>query len=279
MRPLLLSILSCALMLATQQTVHSGNVSESNQARCADAVPCEVGDRSYHVREPENWDGKSPLPILIHFHGWGRTGLGVIRNKRVWRAADEKGVLLVAPNGRHKSWNFWGSNDRDIQFTLSMLDNIKDRYPVDPDRIWVSGFSYGSAMAWRLACNEGNRFTAFFPIAGAFWNQDSVDCSSGPVDFRHVHGLKDSVMELPSGTGSDPSLGVSLWRRINECGETADRMVQESNDECHVWSRCGSQREVQICLHTGGHWIPKDWIARSIDWANARAGSKDQSGS
>ena len=45
---------------------HAAEPSET----CHAQVPCAVGDRSYHILEPDGWDGKTPLPVLFHFHGW-----------------------------------------------------------------------------------------------------------------------------------------------------------------------------------------------------------------
>ena len=63
-------------------------------------APCKLGDRSYHLRVPDGWDGETPLPVLLHFHGWGRQGDVSVRHRHVGAAADMAGVLLIAPNGR-----------------------------------------------------------------------------------------------------------------------------------------------------------------------------------
>ena len=50
---------------------------------CGDGSGCELDDRSYQAKAPSGWNGKDPLPVLLHFHGWGRDGTNVIRNKRI----------------------------------------------------------------------------------------------------------------------------------------------------------------------------------------------------
>ncbi|MEL6647181.1 MAG: polyhydroxybutyrate depolymerase, partial [Pseudomonadota bacterium] len=122
---------------------------------CHGQTPCIVGDRSYHVAEPEGWDGVSPLPVLMHFHGWKRQGTLIVRHDRIVSATSKRGVLLVAPNGRNRTWDFWASDSPDIPFARAVLEDVKARYPVDESRIFISGYSWGSNMAWRFVCHDG----------------------------------------------------------------------------------------------------------------------------
>jgi predicted peptidase len=49
---------------------------------------------------------------------------------------------------------------------LALLDWAEAKYSVDPDRIYVCGFSMGGYGAWRLAAEAQQRFAALVPIAG-----------------------------------------------------------------------------------------------------------------
>ena len=68
--------------------------------------PCEIGLRSCHVREPDTWDGTSPLPVLLHFHGWGRQGTLTVQHNRIASGYVAENVVLLGPNGRGDSWDF-----------------------------------------------------------------------------------------------------------------------------------------------------------------------------
>lgn len=136
----------------------------SKPAECHGETPCELGDRSYHVMEPEGWDGASPLPVLLHFHGWSRTGRHAQHSNRVGASAKRRGVLLVTPNGRRKTWDFWSAETEDVDFADAVLKDVAENYPVDAERIYVSGYSYGSAMAWRYVCHSGNDVAALLAV-------------------------------------------------------------------------------------------------------------------
>ena len=222
-------------------------------AACGGEGACEIGSRSYRAQPPAGWDGASPLPVLLHFHGWGRQGRNVIRNTRIATAAAENGLLLIAPDGINKSWNFWGESTRDADFVDRVLSDAARRWPIDRERVYVSGFSYGGAMAWRLACLRGDAFAGYLPIAGGLWRQSDVQCT-GPVRLAHVHGLDDTVYGLPIGPFDEIEDGVLLWRRMNQVSEPPERFAHERYD-CRVW-----REGLTLCTHEGGHFIPKDWL-------------------
>ncbi|WP_254055693.1 PHB depolymerase family esterase [Ruegeria sp. EL01] len=182
---------------------------------CHGETACDLGDRSYHVLEPDGWDGETPLPVLLHFHGWARQGTVVVKHERIAGATKRRGVLLVAPNGLGKSWNFWASDTGDVGFADRVLDDVAKRYPIDPERIYVSGYSFGSAMAWRYVCQSGNDTAALLAVAGSI--RQTETCPQAPRQVRHVHGLDDTVMDFPFGPGGDATYPVALWREMYGC--------------------------------------------------------------
>ncbi|WP_419902594.1 alpha/beta hydrolase family esterase [Kiloniella sp.] len=229
-------------------------------SQCRENGRCELEGRTYQVKTPVNWDGESLLPVLIHFHGWGRTGRNVLNNPRVTSATENNGFLLVAPDGLGKSWDFWGNSSRDTPFVLSVMKDLPQKWPIDSSQIYVSGFSYGGAMAWRLACESGEQLAGILPIAGTLWQQDSINCKGGPVNVTQVHGLKDNVMRLPRGDGNNPLKGIELWRRTNNCKAEPDLVEKLNIFTCHRWTSCNSGKNTSICLHNYGHMIPKGWL-------------------
>lgn len=230
-----------------------------------EACQLESG-RSYHVLAPDGWDGVSKLPVLMHFHGWGRTGADPVRNDRIAGATRTRGVLLVSPNGLRKSWNFWTERSDDIGFASEVLADVAKRYPLDRSRIYLSGYSYGSAMAWRYSCQNGAGVAALLGIAGTLDQEET--CPEAPREVRHVHGLKDTVMDFPYGPDGDRDYPVHLWRQRLGCGEASDgyRWSAEGglSFDRTVWTDC-SAGSVRLDLHEGGHLIPRGWLARQLD--------------
>lgn len=239
------------------------------QRDCLLDVPCELGDRSYHVREPDDWDGTSPLPVMIHFHGWQRTGALPVQHERISGATRRRGVLLIAPNGLRKTWNMWSPETEDVQFAADVLDDVIKRYPVDTDNIFISGYSYGSIMAWRVVCDRGTQMNvrALLGIAGMLERTDT--CAEAPTEARHVHGLGDPVLNFPFGPGQEPTHAVRLWRDHLGCAQPNGAATDWSAVDFLTMTRtswdCAGETRVTLDTHPGGHFIPHGWIARQLD--------------
>ncbi len=237
-------------------------------ADCHRDVPCQLGDRSYHVREPDGWDGVSPLPVLLHFHGWQRQGDLIVNHRRISGATRLRGVLLVAPNGQNRTWNFFRAETPDVAFAEAVLADVAARYPVNADEIYVSGYSFGSAMAWRFACETEVPLRALLAIAGTL--RQDAPCPNAPSEVRHVHGLSDTVMDFPFGPGGDQTYPVKLWRdRLGCSGPGSDNgtwaAVEFLTHSQVRWEDCADGVRVVLDTHSGGHFIPHGWIARHLD--------------
>ncbi|MEL6452971.1 MAG: polyhydroxybutyrate depolymerase [Pseudomonadota bacterium] len=243
---------------------------QSPSSSCHVDVPCPLGDRSYHVREPDGWDGATPLPVLVHFHGWQRTGALPVQHQRISGATRRRGVLLIAPNGRRKTWNMWSAETEDVAFAQAVLEDVAKRYPIDPANVFLSGYSYGSIMAWRVACDRGNALNvrALLGISGTL--RQTEDCAQAPRAVRHVHGLNDTVLDFPFGPDGDATYPVKLWRDTLKCtGQAQDTgawgVVDFLTLSRTVWADCADGAQVVLDTHPGGHFIPHGWIGRQLD--------------
>lgn len=235
---------------------------------CQLDIQCELDSgRSYHVKVPDGWDGETKLPVLMHFHGWQRTGALPVQHQRISGATRRRDVLLIAPNGNRKTWDFWGDNTDDVPFGDAVLVDVAKNYPIDLERIYVSGYSYGSAMAWRFACESGNDIAALIAVSGTL-NQDAI-CPEGPREVRHVHGTNDTVMDFPFGRGGDTTYPVKLWRDKFGCGKGQGQGKWNAVDflsfDRTTWDTCNDGHKVTLDVHAGGHFIPHGWIARQLD--------------
>ena len=233
---------------------------------CHGQDPCFVDKRSYHIAEPEGWDGQSPLPVLMHFHGWKRQGTLIVRHDRIVSATQKRGVLLVAPNGNNRTWDFWREDSPDVGFARAVLEDVKARYPVDETRIYVSGYSWGSNMAWRFVCHDGEDVAALLGISGTL--RPGQDCWTAPDEVRQVYGLADTVLSFPYGPNGETGHAVRLWRDRFECGvgeAQGDWRITELDLFTRtVWADC-SEGHIIFDIHPGGHFIPRGWIARQLD--------------
>ena len=146
----------------------------------------------------------------------------MVRHSRIASGAVAKHALLVAPNGLGRTWSFYQPDSPDSVFTEAILQDLEKRYPIDTDRILVSGYSWGANMAWRFVCdsgNAGNKISALALIAVSGTLSQNEVCKSGPEQVRQVFGLSDTVQRFPMGSDGDTTYPVALWRDVLNCTE------------------------------------------------------------
>ncbi|MGB5865611.1 MAG: PHB depolymerase family esterase [Sulfitobacter sp.] len=237
----------------------------SAQAACEGRTACILGDRSYHVRPPDVRGGDGPMPVLLHFHGWGRQGDLIVNHNRIATHTRNRGVLLLAPNGQGRTWNFWREGSADVAFAAAVIEDAATRYDIDRSRIYVSGYSFGAAMAWRYACDNGTDVAALLAMSGSL--PQDTDCATAPAEVRHVHGLADTVMRFPMGAGGDQTYPVALWRDVYGCGAAQPEGDWKAVDwltlDRTVWECDGGK--VTLDVHNSGHFIPHGWIGWQLD--------------
>jgi len=229
--------------------------------------PCLLGERSYHLKLPDEWDGTTPMPVMLHFHGWARQGGLIVQHQRISGHTRRRGVLLIAPNGNNRTWDFWDKDSADVPFAAAVLEDVAKYLPIDRSRIYVSGYSYGAAMAWRYVCENGNGVAALLAISGTL--RGPVACPQGPREVRQVYGFNDSVMPLSFGPGHKETLPVEMWVSQFECDMPTREGTWQAVDwlsfDRRVWSDCDSAHIVTLDLHKGGHFIPHGWIGWQLD--------------
>ena len=112
-----------------------------------------------------------------------------------WRTADGNGTIFVAPQGINNGWA--NSGGQDVTFVDDMLRQLEAGLCVDTTQVFSSGFSYGGAMTYALACARPTVFRAVAVYSGA----NLSGCSGGtqPVAYIGLHGLRDNVLPISSG--------------------------------------------------------------------------------
>jgi len=234
---------------------------------CGVDALCEIEGGAYRVHLPSGWDGKTPLPGVVYFHGWQGSADGVMANAGLTGAADELGVLLIVPDGMEKTWSYPGSPAKhrdEIAFLDAVLDDAEARYPIETDTLVGTGFSMGGSMAWFAACALGDRFAGFVPVAGAYWDPIPTDCPSPAPNLVHVHGTSDTVVPMEGRPirqiyrQSDVGDSLASWTARAGC-EATTKPAELGDLACERWVGCGGTL-IELCTHPGGHMIKPEWV-------------------
>ena len=71
----------------------------------------------------------------------------------------------------------------------------------------------------------------------------------------------------------DVLAGMAIWREVNGCAAEPDRVEDDGTVACEIWTSCTDDRELQLCLHDGGHAAPTGWLERAYRWVETVSGS------
>ena len=128
---------------------------------------------------------------------------------RLGPIAKKNGLIYIAPDGmtNPEGKRFWNASKSccnkykqevdDVAYINSLIDEINEKTPVDPKRIYLIGHSNGAFMSFTFACKT-NKVAAIVAIAGAM--DAETDCTpSAPVSLLNIHGKADKTIRIDGG--------------------------------------------------------------------------------
>ena len=130
--------------------------------------------------------------LFISMHGGG--GAPAATNDRQWinqtRLYVPKEGWYVAPRAPTNKWNLWHESHIDPLFT-KLIDDMVAKHGVDPNKVYLLGYSAGGDGVYQLAPRLADRFGAAAMMAG-HPNGGSADGLMN-LPFRIYMGGKDSA--------------------------------------------------------------------------------------
>lgn len=246
--------------------------------------------RHYLVHIPASYTGRQAVPLLVVLHGGGGS-MEVQANDTAYgqiSQSEKNGHIAVFPNGTSKlksgkfaTWNAGkccadarDNQADDVGFIRRMVEQLTQSLNIDRDRIYATGMSNGGMLAYRLACEMADVFSAVAPVAGT---DNTLQCQpSRAVSVLHIHARNDDRVLYEGGAGfgqrsmdkvtafkSVPST-VGEWVQHNHCARNPQRTLEVAGAYCERYSPCDAGTEVQLCVtDTGGHSWPGGSKARA----------------
>lgn len=268
-------VLVCALTVAGCQQHHRRDPGPA-PGTVERTVTVDGVARTYRVHVPAGLAGRAPLVVVLH-GGGGGNGAQVEQQTGFTATADQHGFVVTYPNGtgrtRLLTWNAgtccgYARDQRvdDVRFLHAMLDALAAEFRVDPARVYVTGFSNGAMMAYRLGCELTDRIAAIAPVSGAL---NTEPCTpSRPLPVLHIHGTADQHVPIAGGPpqrdvpGTPPWQNTPLayandfWTRHNTCPATPAETGRDGvTTTTHAPCADGTE-VVQVVIDGGGHAWP-----------------------
>jgi|GEM_PF-1550399 len=133
--------------------------------------------RMYQAQEydlPENQDRSYPLIVWLHGLGERGTNNTSQLNNGVIELANDTNqshqpAFIIAPQADRSSGGWASRFDPASAVTETRLilaiEDLKNRFRIDPDRIYVMGLSYGGAGTWNVVTHRPGYFAAAVPMS------------------------------------------------------------------------------------------------------------------
>lgn len=212
------------------------------------SLTLKVGDleRHYLIHLPKVYDGKKPMPVVIMFHGGGGVARAAMKETHWTDKADQAGFLAVFPEGsapdptkrgnfrtNPQGWNDGSGrfhagekNIDDVAFAKALLDDLSARFNVDRRRMYLTGFSNGSSLTYRLGVELADRIAAIAPVASSGLRLNDPLTLKRPVPMITIQGAADPRNPLEGGAVKNfdfidqrPPIKVSVerWAKMLGC--------------------------------------------------------------
>jgi polyhydroxybutyrate depolymerase len=245
-------------------------------------------ERTYLFHIPPSYDEAEPMPLVFALHGGGGTGENMIKLTEEFNdLADEKGFLVVYPDGIEKHWNdgrkienrrAHADNIDDVGYLKALVEHISQDYFVDPARIYSTGISNGGQMSYRLACEAPGTFAAIAAVVASMSEELHATCSpEEPISVLVLNGTADPMVPWDGGTirvgrqefGEAVSARetVDFWIEANQCDAlptVSELPDSDPEDGTRVnretYQGCASGTSVELfTVGGGGHTWPSGW--------------------
>jgi polyhydroxybutyrate depolymerase len=218
-----------------------------------------AGRASPIIYRPASLSPTTPAPLLIVFHGAEGTPKLMVSLTNFDKVADEHG-FVVAYLGSSGPTNKPWLQPSDTAYVGSMIDaleagQVPGAGPIDPQRVYATGFSSGGYESYRVGCQLSTKLAAVAPVAvtmnGALYDSCrikrpiSIMITAGTGDGARFHGYPG---RLPSVYQT-----AARWRAMDSCpaGEPAQTSHVGTAD-IQLWTGCANGTAVKLVAILGG---------------------------
>jgi polyhydroxybutyrate depolymerase len=265
--------ISCAIAARTQETTTRSvapgaratadpgpmTSSTAKPTRAAKVQPLvSVGDdvRRVDVLVPsqhETLAGGEALPLLVLLHGNNESPVAMAAASGADHLAELAGVLVALPPAVDRRWQAVplvgqpSGDSSDVTYVAGLIEQLSATYSIDPERVFVAGFSSGATLAGRVACERAELVAAVALAAGTDWGGHCAPTRA--VSILVMHGTNDPFFSIDGAERF-----AERWRNLDECTVSPADSALTDDAVARTSEGCAEATAVQFVRITGaGH--------------------------
>jgi poly(3-hydroxybutyrate) depolymerase len=224
-----------------------------------------VGNRTSIIYAPSNYNNPA---LVISMHGMGLGTWWTPGAMQFEAIADTANFIVAYPQGVNSRWDIGG--DTDVQFILAIIDSMANRYQIDRNRVYATGFSMGGMMSWHLACKIPDKIAAIVPGNGYPLGGMSGCSEERYVPALQIHGTADDFVSysgfvnsfLPSQISryGCPTSAIKTMPYPTETnGRNAEQLAQPSKSFLEYYGPCSKDGKTSELYLLSVDGMIHDW--------------------
>lgn len=132
-----------------------------------------------------------PLVLALHGASGGDNGAHLGTECLIEPGLESINAYILSPNAGTSEW--FDPENQEKLATLMFL--AKKYWPVDPDRVVITGYSNGGNASWFYSEHQSNSFSAGIPLASSYHSNTSIKINT---PLYVIHGEDDELFPVDS---------------------------------------------------------------------------------
>lgn len=196
-------------------------------------------ERPYWITIPADYDGETPAALLVCLHGGVMaapvdSGVSIMRWYAKYIDARENPrpiITLAASADCYHTWmNAAWWRDAGRQNVLHFIRQAKLRLNIDPQRVYITGFSDGGSGTFSMAFNSPDTFAGYLPMCGdpLIPITDDVMHAYTNLEGANIHAFNGAKDPIYPGKEME-----KLYKDANKLGAKIDWFIHP--EAGHDW--------------------------------------------
>jgi predicted peptidase len=252
---------------------------------------------AFRFFRPETLRGGRSYPLVLFLHGGGETGSPQVSPANVTQITANRGAIVwatperqashpafvVAPQlpGRTSQW----TEPAIHAAVMALVARLGERYPIDPDRVYLTGLSRGGRGAVEYLSEHPATFAgALLAAARAEGDDVSGVARFAPVPLWLTHAADDPVVPYAGSVDIANALEAAgapvtrgTWAGDNSAGAAQDRAAEAAARDLLARARASGSHSLfttyapgTVAVNAHFSWGPMYETDVMLDWLFAQ---------